>query len=129
MRRCRHRFRDGWTSWADDIRNGDTVQIPDTDDQWAEQPGLREVARLRGFRSLLLVPLVRDRITIGQISVTRREAGRFAPQHVQLLQTFADQAVIAIGNVQLFDEVQAKTADLSEAACVGHTCRIRGQAL
>ena len=44
-----------------------------------------------------------------------REPGAFADHHVQLLQTFADQAVIAIENVRLFDEVQAKTRDLSEA--------------
>ena len=67
------------------------------------------------FRSLLFVPLLRDGATIGIISVSRREAGRFAPHHVQLLQTFADQAVIAIENVRLFDEVQAKTRDLKEA--------------
>jgi GAF domain-containing protein len=89
------------------VRNGEIVEIPDAEIEWAEDPALREVARLRGFRSLLLVPLVRDRVTIGQISVTRREAGTFAPHHVQLLQTFADQAVIAIGNVRLFEEVQA----------------------
>ena len=49
------------------------------------------------------------------ITVTRKDPGPFADHHVQLLQTFADQAVIAIENVRLFDEVQAKTRDLSEA--------------
>ena len=53
---------------------------------------------------------------IGMISVTRREPGAFAAHHIQLLQTFADQAVIAIENVRLFDEVQAKTRDLGSAA-------------
>jgi len=52
---------------------------------------------------------------IGLISVTRLEPGSFAAHHLRLLQTFADQAVIAIENVRLFDEVQAKTRDLSEA--------------
>ena len=52
---------------------------------------------------------------IGLISVTRKEPGPFAAHHVQLLQTFADQAVIAIENVRLFDEVQAKTRDLQES--------------
>jgi two-component system NtrC family sensor kinase len=52
---------------------------------------------------------------IGIISVTRKEPGAFATHHVHLLQTFADQAVIAIENVRLFDEVQAKTRDLSES--------------
>jgi GAF domain-containing protein len=70
---------------------------------------------VRGFRGVLLVPLVRDRATIGMISVTRKEPGRFAAHHVQLLQTFADQAVIAIGNVRLFEQVQARTRDLSES--------------
>jgi two-component system NtrC family sensor kinase len=101
--------------WADQIRRGQIGEVIDAEVDWAEQPALLELARLRGFRSLLLVPLVRDRVTIGQISVTRRETGRFAAHHIQLLQTFADQAVIAIGNVQLFDEVQARTRDLTEA--------------
>src|SRR4029078_5410388 len=73
------------------------------------------MARLRGFRGLLWVPLRRDGVTIAVISVTRKEPGAFAAHHVQLLQTFADQAVIAIGNVQLFNEVQAKTRDLTES--------------
>jgi two-component system NtrC family sensor kinase len=100
---------------SDRIRKGETVEIADAAVDWAEQPNLRELAQLRGFRSLLLIPLLRDGATIGMISVTRAEAGTFAAHHVQLLQTFADQAVIAIGNVRLFEEVQAKTRDLSEA--------------
>jgi signal transduction histidine kinase len=71
------------------------------------------MVRLRGFRSLLFVPLLHDEATIGIISVTRVEAGTFAAHHVLLLQTFADQAVIAIGNVRLFNEVQARTRELS----------------
>src|SRR5689334_18386076 len=50
--------------------------------------------------------------TIGLIAVTRASPGAFAPHHVQLLKTFADQAVIAIENTRLFNEVQAKTVDL-----------------
>src|SRR6202040_3775531 len=80
-----------------------------------EIDALRDVARLRGFRSMLLVPLLRGRTPIGLISVTRVEPGPFVEHHVQLLQTFADQAVIAIENVRLFDEVRAKTRDLTEA--------------
>src|SRR5258708_12421704 len=52
---------------------------------------------------------------IGLIGVTRTEPGSFADHHVQLLQTFADQAVIAIENVRLFDEVRARTEDLRES--------------
>jgi GAF domain-containing protein len=102
-------------AYREDVRKGEIVQIPDVEVVWAEAPALREMARLRGYRSLLLVPLMRDRVAIGQISVARKEPGMFAPHHIQLLQTFADQAVIAIGNVQLFDEVQAKTRELSES--------------
>ena len=54
-------------------------------------------------------------VPIGLIGVTRAEPGAFAPHHVQLLQTFADQAVIALDNARLFNEVQAKTADLEES--------------
>src|SRR4029079_16071798 len=77
------------------------------------QPSVRDMARLRGWRSLVLVPLLRDNKVIGQISVTRKEPGSFAAHHVQLLQTFADQAVIAIENARLFNEVQAKTRNLT----------------
>jgi GAF domain-containing protein len=102
-------------TWAEQIRNGHIVQIPDTEVEGAVSTDLRDSARMRGYRSMLHVPLLRERTTIGLISVTRVEPGPFPSNHVQLLQTFADQAVIAIGNVQLFDEVQAKTADLQES--------------
>jgi signal transduction histidine kinase len=68
---------------------------------------------MRGFRSILRVPLLCDWTTIGAINVTRTEPGQFADHHVQLLQTFADQAVIAISNVQLFQQVQERTRELS----------------
>jgi signal transduction histidine kinase len=74
-----------------------------------------EAARARGWRSRLLVPLKDDTGVIGWISITRKEAGGFAEKDVELLQTFADQAVIAIKNVELFEEVQARTRDLQES--------------
>jgi two-component system, NtrC family, sensor kinase len=100
-------------SWAEQILNAQIVSIPDVEDEWAEMPSLREMARMRGFRGLLIVPLLRDRAPIGIITVTRVEPGPFATRHIQLLQTFADQAVIAIENARLFKEVQTRTKQLA----------------
>jgi GAF domain-containing protein len=104
--------------WAEQTRNGEIVHVPDIETDSAVPANLRDVWRMRGFRGLLLVPLRRDRASIGMISVTRKEPGAFAAHHVQLLQTFADQAVIAIENVRLFNETkealerQTATADI-----------------
>jgi two-component system, NtrC family, sensor kinase len=81
----------------------------------AEMPVGQELARLDGFRSVLSVPLLREGESIGAIALRRAEVHPFSDKQIALLQTFADQAVIAIGNVRLFEEVQAKTRDLSEA--------------
>jgi GAF domain-containing protein len=94
-------------------QHGEPIAIPDTEE--VSHAPLREIARLHGFRSMLWVPMLNSGVTIGIISVTRREPGSFASHHVQLLQTFADQAVIAIENTRLFNEVQARTNDLSES--------------
>jgi GAF domain-containing protein len=91
---------------------GEPVQIADTE---AADARIRDIARARGFRSMLFSPLMNNGESIGLISVTRLQPGSFAAHHVQLLQTFADQAVIAIENVRLFEEVQARTRDLSES--------------
>jgi two-component system NtrC family sensor kinase len=96
------------------VRDGKAVEFADTESE--DVPPLnRDLARLRGYRSMLFTPLMNGETPIGLISITRRETGKFAPHHVQLVRTFADQAVIAIENVRLFDEVQAKTHDLTEA--------------
>ena len=94
-------------------KNGQPVQTPDIEQM--SNMRIKEIARMRGFRSMLFVPLMNNDIPIGMISVTRLETGSFADHHVQLLQTFADQAVIAIENVRLFDEVQARTRELQES--------------
>jgi len=73
------------------------------------------VHALAGSRSVAGVPLLRDDKVEGALMVGRAEAGTFDSRQIELLQTFADQAVIAIENVRLFDEVQARTRDLAEA--------------
>jgi two-component system NtrC family sensor kinase len=99
-------------SWGEAIARGEIFRVIDTEQ---EIPAIRDLARLRGFRSMLFVPLLRDRTPIGVIAVTRVEPGPYVEHHVQLLQTFADQAVIAIENARLFDEVQARTRELSQS--------------
>jgi two-component system NtrC family sensor kinase len=68
-----------------------------------------------GWRRMVGVPILREGAVIGVIVVTWREPGPISPQQVELLRTFADQAVIAIENVRLFDQVQARTNDLTES--------------
>lgn len=99
------------------VRGGETIQFPDS--EASDVPELnRDLARLRGFRSVLFMPLMNRGTAVGMISVTREETGAFAPDLVQLLQTFADQAVIAIENARLFNETretlerQTATADI-----------------
>ena len=93
--------------WGEAIGSGETYLIADAEVELTTRPSMLELARLRGWRSVLGVPLMRDGKPIGLITVTRVEPGLFDDHHVQLLQTFADQAVIAISNVGLFNEVQA----------------------
>jgi PAS domain S-box-containing protein len=95
------------------VRGGQVVEIPDSESELGARMGARDIGRARGFRSLLLTPLRNEQGLIGLISVTRKEPGAFADHHVQLLRTFADQAVIAIENVRLFDELQTRTKELS----------------
>ena len=92
---------------------GEVVQVSDTEAHGNKRQ--RQVARARGFRSVLFAPLMSKGASIGVIAVNRKDPGPFTAHHVQLLQTFANQAVIAIENTRLFDEVQAKTRDLTES--------------
>jgi hypothetical protein len=72
-------------------------------------------ARLTGVRSMLIVPMLKDNKLTGVIAIYRQEARPFTDKQIELVTTFADQAVIAIENARLFEEVQARTRELSEA--------------
>ena len=80
-----------------------------------EFPEGRELALRMGHRSILSVPLLRENESIGAIVLRRAEVQPFSEKQITLLQTFADQAVIALGNVRLFEEVQERTKELSES--------------
>jgi GAF domain-containing protein len=73
------------------------------------------LARALGYRSILVVPMLHEANPIGAIAVARAAAGPFSVKHIELLKTFADQAVIAVENVRLFEEVQARTRELTES--------------
>src|SRR5262249_22326519 len=87
-------------------------QIPDVlkDPEYAP-----DIALAGGWRSALAAPMLRDDQPIGTILVTRAQAGPFSDRQMELLKIFADQAVIAIENVRLFTELEARNRDLSEA--------------
>jgi GAF domain-containing protein/anti-sigma regulatory factor (Ser/Thr protein kinase) len=74
-----------------------------------------DTAASTGFRSAVAVPLIREGKAIGVIGVGRSEPGPFPPEQIALLQTFADQGVIAIENVRLFKELEARNGDLTES--------------
>jgi two-component system, NtrC family, sensor kinase len=97
------------------VLDGRAFHIADLQTEDAEFPESSDNARRWGFRSILCVPLMREGVAIGTIALRRREVQLFTERQVALLQTFADQAVIAIENARLFEEVKARTEELSES--------------
>ena len=97
------------------LSEGRTVHIPDTHAPSfvGQFPGSQHAAM--GIRSLLATPLVRDGVAIGLIQLRRSDPRAFTGKQIALLETFANQAVIAIENVRLFRELQARNAELTES--------------
>src|SRR6516165_10870155 len=97
------------------VLDGRTVHIADIQTEGDKFPNTSENARRQGYRTILSVPLMREGVAIGAIVLRRTEARLFSERQIALLQTFADQAVIAIENVRLFEKEQQRTREFSEA--------------
>jgi GAF domain-containing protein/CheY-like chemotaxis protein len=95
------------------MSDGKVVHVPDVlaDSEHA----LVEQRKVGGYRTVLAVPLMRQGSAIGIIRLTRNKVQPFTDKQIELVETFADQAVIAIENVRLFDEARARTRELSES--------------
>ena len=82
-----------------------TIHVPDLPAAVKEFPGAKDLAIAMGVRTVLSAPLLRDGAAIGVIHIRRKQKRAFSPTQIKLLETFADQAVIAIENVRLFQEL------------------------
>ena len=91
------------------------IDFPDVRDAPSEFAAGSENFLKSGYRAVTVMPLVRGDVAIGAISVVRMAPGPLSDKQVSLLKTFADQAVIAINNTQLFDDLQARRRELQES--------------
>jgi signal transduction histidine kinase len=90
------------------------VQFAPLADNPSAPPVARTLARSLGFNSMIIAPMIRGDTVIGAIGTSRREPKAFDDRQIALIKTFADQAVIAIENARLFEEVQARTRELAK---------------
>jgi two-component system NtrC family sensor kinase len=97
----------------DVVRTGSIVNIPDVTAEGAYS--FPAQARDIGFRSILAVPMLNNGATLGVVTVYGADAEAFEERHIDLLQSFADQAVIAIEKSRLFEAEQERTRELREA--------------
>jgi signal transduction histidine kinase len=97
------------------VLQGRVVAVADAEAMAAEYPLTPELARAIGWRSGLFVPLLREGVGVGCIGILRAEVRGFDAKEIALAQTFAEQAVIAIQNARLFNEIQDKSRQLEIA--------------
>jgi signal transduction histidine kinase len=97
------------------ILDGRLVDIPDAESGPAEFPAGRSAFLSTGHRAITIMPMIRGDQSIGALSVVRRMPGSLSDRQLELLKTFADQAVIAIENTRLLKELRERTDDLSES--------------
>src|SRR5262249_54938705 len=102
------------------VLEGRTIHVPDIQAEPDEYPDSHRFALQLGYRTVLCVPLVRAGQGIGVILIRRAEVSPFTERQIELITTFADQAVIAIENTHLFEEVQARNRDLTALGEAGH---------
>jgi GAF domain-containing protein/CheY-like chemotaxis protein len=110
----KHPLTRAWTAGRA-VLDRTAVHVHDLTAAGDEFPDGRAIALRLGQRTILSVPLLREEEAIGSLSIRRTEARPFTQRQIELVTTFADQAVIAIENVRLFDEVQARTREVTEA--------------
>jgi signal transduction histidine kinase len=111
----RNPFRPGrGTATGRAVLEGKTIHIPDVLDD--PEYYFLEGQKVGGFRTILCVPLMREGSAIGVLALVRRSVRPFTAQQIGLVETFADQAGIAIENARLFDEIQDKSRQLEEAS-------------
>ena len=93
-----------------------TIHVHDVSiENETEYPDARRLQRIAGARTVLGTPLLRQGEPIGSIVIRRQEVRPFTDEHIKLLETFADQAVIAIENVRLFNELDTRNRQLTQA--------------
>src|SRR5215468_7473106 len=97
------------------IADRQTIHVHDLRAAETEFPGAKTRGIALGVRTVLSTPLLREGIAIGTIHIRRREMHPFSDREIKVLETFADQAVIAIENARLFKELENRNRDLTEA--------------